>query len=137
MYISVAGYFGGIGGALLGASWTGIFPVYNYESRPFFNRETSGANFPGVSMGWGSTPYLLASRKPTILIGSPDCKQFSNLGTKRKDRGRLEELPWDEFDYAKFLLTVLEYKPELFILENVPNILKSFWVEGNTLFFSC
>jgi DNA (cytosine-5)-methyltransferase 1 len=126
--------FGGIGGALFGAKRAGFDLAFNVEPRAFFNSTTFKHNFPGV-------PYYRSlektpSTRETLLIGSPNCKQFSNLGTKRRDRGRLHEYGLDKFDYFKFLRYVLKAKPESFILENVPNVLKTFWFEGNALRFS-
>ena len=131
-----AGVFGGVGGALLGAKWAGYDIGFNVEPRPFYNEETFKHNFPGAKSYTYLDMYEEWADKPiNLLIGSPDCKQFSNLGTKRKDRGRLHELEPSSFDYVKFLMAVYALNPSCFILENVPNVLKTFWFEDNSLMF--
>ena len=134
MKFTAAGVFGGIGGGLLGAKWAGFDTIWNYEPRKAFDKATFEFNFPG------STYYTADKKtyfpKVNLLLGSPDCKQFSNLGTKRKDRGKLHLESLESFDYLKFLRFVLKIEPDVFVLENVPNILKTFWFEDNTLFFS-
>ena len=131
---TVGALFGGIGGALFGAKRAGFKVNFNIEPRSFFNEKTFQYNFPGTPFfrSWESAP----STRTNLLIGSPDCKQFSNLGTKRRDRGKLYELNVESFDYFKFLKFVLETKPDSFVLENVPNVLKTLWFEGNALRFS-
>ena len=131
--MEVGGLFGGIGGALLGAKRAGFNVLFNIEPRPFFNLDTFKNNFPG---SYVYTSIKDATEKRvTLLIGSPDCKQFSNLGTKRKDKGKLHELNPETFDYVKFIRYVEETQPDNFILENVPNVLKTLWFEDNTLNF--
>ncbi len=134
---TVAGVYGGIGAGLLGASWAGWKPKYMYENRDFFNPDTFKTNFPGI-------PYnkTLAGPQPqlhlhntNLILGSPDCKQFSNLGTKRKDRGKLADLPITDFDYYKFLQVINMSLPDTFILENVPNVSKTIWIKNGQLFF--
>lgn len=141
--LSVAGFYGGIGGGLLGTEWAGLQVFYNHEPRDFFNEETWTYNFPEVAYSHQSPPNWVNT---DLLIGSPDCKQFSGLGMKRKDRkaGRLQKISQEEFnqdvllkiDYIKFLQKVGRENPRVFILENVPNILKHFWFEENILFTS-
>jgi len=131
---SVGGYYGGIGGALLGARWAGYDIVYNYEPRAFFNKATWNANFPeGEHIGGGILTDWLDFPKVDLLIGSPDCKQFSNLGTKRKDRKSLSNMDPNAFDYVDFLHFVDSSKPKGFILENVPNILNYLKFDDNVL----
>ncbi len=128
---TAASYYGGIGSVLLGARWAGFKPDWIYEPRDFFNKETFEHNFPNAldmynlpdEVGYEPDP-------PTLMMGSPDCKKFSNLGTKRTDKkdGLLNRMTIKEFEalgYIRFLRAVQTLKPEVFILENVPNILKS------------
>jgi DNA (cytosine-5)-methyltransferase 1 len=131
---TVGALYGGIGGALLGAKRAGYKVDFNIESRAFFNIETFNHNFPGAVHH--SSVFDAPAAHTNLLIGSPDCKQFSNLGTKRRDRGKLHKLDIEAFDYFIFLKFVLEAKPDNFILENVPNVLKTLWFEGNALRFS-
>jgi DNA (cytosine-5)-methyltransferase 1 len=131
---TVGGIFSGIGGALLGAHWAGYNIQFNSESRSFFNLDTFKTNFPH-KINYYPTLEEIPKTKVDLIIGSPNCKQFSNLGTKRKDRGKLHEYSWDEFDVSKFFIRIKELEPASFILENVPNILKTFWFEDNTLCF--
>jgi len=133
---SVGGYYGGIGGALLGARWAGYDVVYNYEPRAFFNLATWNANFPTSEyIEGGSPPPLDWVDFPEVdlVIGSPDCKQFSNLGTKRKDKKTLSSMDPNNFDYVDFLHFVALSKPKCFILENVPNILNYLKFKENVL----
>ena len=131
----VAGIFGGIGGGLLGAKWAGFDVLYNAEPRKCFDPETFKSNFPNNAEYINNITEIPLDSSIDLIIGSPDCKQFSNLSTKRKDRGKLHEYNWDEFDITKFFLYVKTFEPHSFILENVPNVLKTFWFEDNTLCF--
>lgn len=134
--MNAGGIFGGIGGSLLGAKWAGFDVRFNIEPRKFFNDETFTHNFPGAYSSQYLDMYEEIQGEPiSLIIGSPDCKQFSNLGTKRKDRGRLHEINPMDFDYVKFLVAMQKLKPTCFILENVPNVLKTFWFEDNSLMF--
>lgn len=134
--MNAGGIYGGIGGALLGAQWAGFDIKFNIEPRSFFNFDTFGRNFPGARCTQGFDNYKdLQGFSIDLIIGSPDCKQFSNLGTKRKDKGRLHELDPFDFDYVKFLKAVDYIKPDCFVLENVPNVLKTLWFEGKELRF--
>jgi len=134
MNFTAAGVFGGIGGGLLGAQWAGFDTIWNYEPRKAFDKATFDYNFPTAT--YYKTDKKVYFPKVHLLLGSPDCKQFSNLGTKRKDRGKLHLEDLESFDYLRFLKFVLKVEPDVFVLENVPNILKTFWFEDNTLFFS-
>jgi len=133
MSLTCAGYFGGIGSGLLGAQWAGFTPLWNYEPREFINAQTLRHAFPDMAY----TPHksTIPSGRIDLLIGQPDCKQFSNLGTKRKDRGKIHELNFYDIDWFKFLQGVMFHHPNIFILENVPNVKKYFWFEDNRLFF--
>jgi len=127
---TVGSYFGGCGAGLLGASWAGFKPDWIYEPRDFFNEETVNHNFPNTRIIKKANEFF--PNTPTLMVGSPDCKQFSALGLKRKDRekGKLKSLSLEEIDridYIQFLKMVNELQPDIFILENVPNILKNFW----------
>jgi len=122
---------------LLGAKWAGFLPAFNYEPRPFFNFETFKHNFPSVPI-YPPIPNIFPD--VDLIVGSPDCKQFSNLGTKRKDReeGRLKlkltEGGIHNIDYIKFLDMIQRERPGVFILENIPNVLHYFQFESNELF---
>ncbi len=140
-HFRAASYFGGIGGMLLGAEWAGFLPAFSYEPRKFFNLETFEHNFPSTPV-YPTAPSIFPC--VDIIMGSPDCKQFSNLGTKRKDRekGRLKGITRDqlysgklnEIDYVKFLEMVQQERPRVFVLENIPNILHYFYFEENSLY---
>jgi DNA (cytosine-5)-methyltransferase 1 len=133
--LTSAGVFGGIGSGLLGARWAGFTPQWLFEPRPFGNEKTWKHNF-------GDLPFLTAKNQLVdycrgeldLLIGQPDCKQFSNLGTKRKDRGKIDEIPVIDIDWYKFLETAYWLQSKSFILENVPNVKNYFWFEENRLF---
>lgn len=136
-----ASYFGGIGSMLLGAEWAGFLSEFNYEPRKFFNLKTFQHNFPSAQ-DFITAPSLFPL--VDVITGSPDCKQFSNLGMKRKDRdkGRLKGVTRDqlysgklsEIDYVKFLEMVGQERPRVFVLENIPNILRYFHFEENSLY---
>jgi len=135
-FYNVGGIYGGIGGALLGAQWGGFNVKFNIEPRAFFNADTFMNNFPKARCTKGFDRYKDLRGTPShLIIGSPDCKQFSNLGTKRKDKGKLHELDPFDFDYVKFLTAVNHIQPDCFVLENVPNVLKTLWFEGKELKF--
>jgi len=134
--VNVGGIYGGIGGALLGAQWGGFDVKFNIEPRAFFNSDTFMHNFPKARCTQSFDLHTDLRGTPShLIIGSPDCKQFSNLGTKRKDKGKLHELDPFDFDYVKFLTAVNHIQPDCFVLENVPNVLKTLWFEGKKLKF--
>tara|TARA_R100000008_G_scaffold78068_1_gene58866 strand:+ start:2266 stop:3234 length:969 start_codon:yes stop_codon:yes gene_type:complete len=134
--MNAGGIYGGIGGALLGAQWAGFDIKFNIEPRPFFNTETFKHNFEKANFTQSFEKHTdLTGKNIQLIIGSPDCKQFSNLGTKRKDKGKLHELDPFDFDYVKFLRAMNIIEPDCFILENVPQILKTLWFEENKLKF--
>ena len=130
-------YYGGVGSMLLGARWAGFRPEWIYEPRDFFNKETFHENFPHAVDMYNLPDEIGYEPEPvTVMMGSPDCKKFSNLGTKRKDRegGKLKNLSLEEVEelqYVKFLRIVNNIQPDTFILENVPNILKNLWFGKN------
>ena len=134
--MNAGGIYGGIGGALLGAQWGGFDVKFNIEPRSFFNADTFKHNFKNANATQVFENHKdLYGKSIQLIMGSPDCKQFSNLGTKRKDKGRLHELDPFDFDYVKFLRAMNTIEPDCFVLENVPNILKTLWFEGKKLKF--
>ena len=117
---TVSGLFNGIGGGLLGARWAGFDVEYAWEERDFFSPTTFATNFSG-------TPFNIEGSvfpESDLLISSPSCDMFSNLGTKRKDKGKIDEYYWQDLQILRALYRIKYIKPKAFIVENVTNVLK-------------
>jgi len=122
-------FYGGAGGGLLGCLQAGFDIAFNIEPREKdFTGKTFCENF-GADYSRELDPRISLD-SIDLLIGSPDCKMFSNLGTKRKDRGKVHENDPKEMGFYKFLEAVRIYGPQAFILENVPNVRKYFTFES-------
>lgn len=129
--VKAATYYGGIGGGLLGLAQSGIVPICGFDDRDFVNPEL-------WHKSWGS--YYASERAPyvdvewklpekgevNILIGSPPCKRFSSLAMRKKDRHDFDP---DELEVIKFLKKAKELEVDMFILENLKNLLNFFSFE--------
>lgn len=120
--LTVGGLWAGAGAGLLGAKMAGFHPAFNIEPRPFVTKGVMRMNFPGLE--FHQTFDNIDSLRADLIVGSPDCKVFSNLSTKAREKNR--QITSDAFnnDFVKALkLIVHVLQPRFFILENLPNIL--------------
>jgi DNA (cytosine-5)-methyltransferase 1 len=62
-----------------------------------------------------------------VLIGGPPCQAYSVAGRARRTRESQEEFESDEkhFLYKEYLRIIREFKPTIFVMENVKGILSS------------
>jgi DNA (cytosine-5)-methyltransferase 1 len=122
---TAAAIYGGIGGSLLGAQQAGFAPIYLIEPRDFASPLTVVENF-GIPLVFGRFLKDFRTKDVDVIIGNPSCAQFSPLGMKRKDRGKLHELDPMEFEITKFTTEVAVRRPKYWLLENVPQATKHF-----------
>jgi len=130
--LTVGGIWAGAGAGLLGAKMAGFKPIFNVEPRPFVTKAVMSHNFPGIKFYKEFNPVLDWKLCANLIVGSPDCKVFSNLSTKAREKNR--EITKDPFDNDFIRALTLTYhflKPEFFIFENLPNILNFVNFENN------
>ena len=62
-----------------------------------------------------------------VLIGGPPCQAYSLAGRSRRTKEDQEKFESDEkhFLYREYLRIIRKHKPAVFVMENVPNLLKS------------
>ncbi len=69
----------------------------------------------------------IGSEKPWVLIGGPPCQAYSLVGRAR-NKGKLDyraEEDHRHFLYQEYLRIIQQYKPAVFVMENVKGILSS------------
>jgi len=72
----------------------------------------------------------LKKKEVDVLIGGPPCQPFSQAATQRflKDDKRFKRLGFEDLTKGtllhEFVRLILEFKPRVFLLENVPGLLK-------------
>lgn len=115
---TVIDLFAGCGGLTEGFRQQGCNPVFAVEWDKAA-AATYAQNF-GDHVVCGDIVEVKASAFPTadIVVGGPPCQGFSQLGTRDPDDPR--NLLWEE--YAR---VVHHVQPQVFVLENVPQFLKS------------
>ena len=126
MSLTVAGIFSGAGAGVLGAQQAGFKPVFVFEPRDFFNVDTHEKNFKLVPI-IHEAKDIKKQKSPTLVIGGPDCKQFSNLRTKIKQNWNNTK-PSD-IGIGQFFIHMKKLDPDMFIVENLSNLLKIFKFE--------
>ena len=111
--------FAGAGGMTLGFSRLGFESVLAVEIDPAA-AASHAANF-GKHVHAAPIQEVLKFPKVELIIGGPPCQGFSPLGRDRDDRSRarLNSL-WREY-----LRAVKQVRPPVFVVENVPEFLKS------------
>lgn len=85
--------------------------------------ETYRANF-GDHVFCGDIHTIKSFPRANVVIGGPPCQGFSRLG-KKAQKARPENLLWREY-----IRCVEESKPEIFVIENVPDFFKDPAFEG-------
>lgn len=77
----------------------------------------------------------LNESSPWVLIGGPPCQAYSLVGRSR-NRGKSDYKPEEDhrhFLYREYLRIIQQYKPAVFVMENVKGILSS-KVDGKQIF---
>ena len=111
--------FAGAGGMTLGFTAVGFDPVFAVESDPWAAR-TYKTNF-GAHVLDAPIETVDSFPRADVIIGGPPCQGFSPLGRDRDHRSRAKlNTLWKH--YAR---TVEDVRPLIFVVENVPEFLKS------------
>ena len=96
-----------------------------------WNLEMGPGNRAEVSTGIRARlrPYMSGSRLPsnTVLIGGPPCQAYSIVGRSRNrgTKGYKAEDDPRHFLYREYLSVISEFRPAIFVMENVKGILSS------------
>jgi DNA (cytosine-5)-methyltransferase 1 len=116
---TVIDLFAGAGGMTLGFTLAGFVPVFAVEIDPWAAR-TYKSNF-GAHVIDQPIEKVDGFPKADVIIGGPPCQGFSPLGRDRDDlsRTKLNQL------WKHFLRAVEEVEPAVFVVENVPEFLRS------------
>ncbi len=111
--------FAGAGGLTLGFVQAGFEPVFAVELDEA-TAETYDANFPG-HIETKPIQRVRAFPQADVIVGGPPCQGFSPLGRDRdtESRTQLNQL-WRHYKRA-----VKQVFPRVFVVENVPQFLKS------------
>jgi DNA (cytosine-5)-methyltransferase 1 len=111
--------FAGAGGLSVGFREAGFEPIYAVEIEPAAAK-TYARNF-GHHVHTGPIEEVAEFPSAEVIIGGPPCQGFSPLGRDRDHHSRvaLNGL-WKEY-----LRAVRQVRPEVFVVENVPEFLKS------------
>lgn len=111
--------FAGAGGLSRGFLDAGIEPVYAVE-----HDKSAGATYVqnfGNHCYVGDIQDVRTFREADVIIGGPPCQGFSPLGHTKDDQARHElNTLWREY-----LRVVRAVRPKIFVIENVPEFLKS------------
>ena len=112
--------FAGAGGMTLGFHRAGFRSAFAVEIEPSAAK-TYAANFGSAYVFSGPVEEVDEFPKAEVIIGGPPCQGFSPLGRDRDDHSRaaLNSL-WREYVRA-----VRQVRPSVFVVENVPEFLKS------------
>jgi DNA (cytosine-5)-methyltransferase 1 len=81
--------------------------------------------------------HSLDENTPWVLIGGPPCQAYSLVGRAR-NRGKSDYRPEDDhrhFLYREYLRIIQQYRPAVFVMENVKGILSS-KIGGKHIFHS-
>ncbi|NEP76432.1 DNA cytosine methyltransferase [Okeania sp. SIO2G5] len=114
--------FSGIGGLSTGFNLSGFEIIQAYDNWEYAAK-TYKLNHPRTRVYISDISHNnFQLNKPPIndfiLIGGSPCQDFSNAGKVLGEKGEKGKLT------QKFLDIVTYYYPEIFVLENVPNIIK-------------
>ena len=117
--LKIIDLFSGAGGMTLGFTWAGFRPVAAVEHIKEF-ADTYAANF-GAHVDVDEIENAverLRDVKADVVVGGPPCQGFSNLTGNRADDKR--RALW------RYFMDVVESSEcKVFVMENVPNLLKS------------
>lgn len=111
--------FAGAGGMTAGFRVAGFKPVFAVEIDPAAAK-TYATNF-GAHVYAGPIEQVAEFPQTEVIIGGPPCQGFSPLGRDRDHESRqgLNEL------WIEYLRAVRQTRPKVFVIENVPEFLKS------------
>jgi DNA (cytosine-5)-methyltransferase 1 len=112
--------FAGAGGLTLGFHRAGFRSVFAVEIEPAAAK-TYAANFSPAHVYPGPIEEVDEFPSAEVIIGGPPCQGFSPLGRDRDDHSRAAmNALWREYVRA-----VRQVRPAVFVVENVPEFLRS------------
>jgi len=122
---TVLDLFAGAGGLSIGFEQAG-FKLVGASDFDKWSCETLRLNHPDAAIFEGDVKQLssdeikkaLKGQEVDVIVGGPPCQGFSQLGKRMKDDPRNEML----YEYWRI---VSELRPKVFVMENVPQLLKS------------
>lgn len=122
---TVLDLFAGAGGLSIGFEQAG-FELIAATDFDKWACETLRVNHPSTAVIEGDIKQLssddlkaaVGGRDIDVIVGGPPCQGFSQLGKRLKDDPRNEML----YEYWRM---VTELRPKVFVMENVPQLLKS------------
>ena len=122
---TVLDLFAGAGGLSIGFEQAG-FKLVGASDFDKWSCETLRLNHPDAAIFEGDIKQLssgeikkaLMGKEVDVIVGGPPCQGFSQLGKRMKDDPRNEML----YEYWRI---VTELRPKMFVMENVPQLLKS------------
>jgi len=111
--------FAGAGGMTLGFRSAGFLPIFAVEIEPAA-AATYKRNF-GSHVYDGPIEFVEEFPKADVIIGGPPCQGFSPLGRDRDadSRAEMNEL------WRHYIRAVRQVRPAVFVIENVPEFLRS------------
>lgn len=118
--------FAGAGGLSHGFRMAGFLPIFAVE----FDKdaaESYRANNPGAEVFIDDIHKVISFGcfKADIIIGGPPCQGFSPLGKMSTQDARRDEHQLMNSLCMEFLRAVREVRPSAFVMENVPEFLRS------------
>lgn len=118
--IEMIDLFAGAGGMTLGFHRAGFRSIFAVEIDPAAAK-TYAANFGSAYVYAGPIEEVDVFPRAEVIIGGPPCQGFSPLGRDRDDHSRAAmNALWREYVRA-----VRQVRPAVFVIENVPEFLKS------------
>lgn len=123
--MKIIGVVDGIGSMMVGAREKHEI-IGNIEWRPYYHTGTFQHNFPGAFMEkqWAdlSEEQQAKAKTADLLIGHPECGNFSILNTRSYKAGNSLDIPY-------FVDMVNKVKPKFFLADNLPKSLISFTLQ--------
>jgi DNA (cytosine-5)-methyltransferase 1 len=120
--LKVIDLFAGCGGMSLGFQEAGfaISAAYEYWAPAAETYRQNFADHPvfEIDLAEANPSKVLSGQEFDVIIGGPPCQDFSSAGHRDESLGRADLT-------VKFMDIVVTNKPQAFVMENVPRIMKS------------
>lgn len=112
-------YYNYLKGAIDRDTYYGYLNGFN----PVMHREISEKNLPDIVKTIKGNMKKARVRSIDVFIGGPPCQAYSLIGRAR-DKYRMEKDPRNVL-YKYYVALLKEFKPKIFVFENVPGILSA------------